>query len=213
MGKKGGSQTQTTKVEYPEEIRRAAEQNLDIANEVAAIGYSPYSGPTIAGFSPQQLAGMQSVDQGAAAFGMPSAVNWQQQGGQMAAPQGMSTDALYRALTGMAPPNAQAGGFSGYSAMPLYQAGLDNTAPAQLAATQSFFMDPVTGAPPVSASVPAPKTQLYVDPSSGRNAAERRQIAAENARRRLQQAQGQAQGSKKSIPDFISTRAYMGGNR
>lgn len=75
---KGG--TQETKVELPPEIKEAAIDNLDIANEVAAIGYTPYRGPTVAEFNPQQKSGMMAYDQAASAFGMPSAVDWNSRG-------------------------------------------------------------------------------------------------------------------------------------
>ena len=162
MGK-GGNKTQTTTVELPRELKEAAIQHLDIGNEVASIGMPQYQGPSIAGFSPQQMAGMQGIDQSAAAFGMPSAVNWQQQsaqqGGGMQAPQGMDSAALFQALTGMQQPQDQIGGFQGYSLQPLLEQALQRTPAAQRAAVESFVMNPHTGAAPTNASVPKPKTK------------------------------------------------------
>lgn len=153
--------TTTNKVELDPDLKAAALQNLDIGNEVGAIGMPMYRGPSVAGFSPQQLAGMQGVDQTAAAFGMPSAVNWQQQqNGSFSAPQGMDQAAMYTALTGMAPPDSTAGGHSGYSFMPMFEDALARTPAAQRAAVESFFMNPHTGAAPTNASVPAPKTKF-----------------------------------------------------
>ena len=160
MGKKGGSETQTTKVELPPEIKQAAIANLGIADSVASLGATPYSGPSIAGFSPQQMAAMQGTDQAAAAFGMPSAVNWQQGGGgggAMQAPRGMSSGDIFKALTGMPAPNAQVGRFGGYNTAPIGQAAFGSLPPAQRALIQSFTMNPVTGAAPRNTSVPTPK--------------------------------------------------------
>lgn len=172
MGK-GGDQTTTTKVELDPAIREEALNNIDIANEVSALGYTPYTGNTVAGFSPQQMSAMQATDQGMAAFGMPSAVDWQQGGnGSMAAPSGMSSDAIYTALTGMPPPTTDAGGFSGYSAMPMYNEAIENTPAAQLAAIRSFVMDPETGAGPTNLSVPQPRTSFVPDGRGGFTATE-----------------------------------------
>lgn len=157
MSKKGGSTTQKTEVKLPPEIEAAAKANLDIGNSVASLGAVRYNAPTIAGFSPQQMAGMQATDQAAAAFGMPSAVNWQQQGGAMAAPKGMDNNALYTALTGMPPPNSQAGGFSGYSTQGIADDAYARLPAAQRALIESFTMNPVTGAAPTNTTVPAQK--------------------------------------------------------
>ena len=72
MGKKGGEETST--VTLPPEITEASLANLDIANEVGAIGYQPNRAASIAGFSPAQMNGMQGYDQQASAFGMPSSL-------------------------------------------------------------------------------------------------------------------------------------------
>ena len=198
MGKKGGSSTQTTTVELPPEIKQAAIANLGIADSVASLGATPYNGPSIAGFSPQQMAAMQGTDQAAAAFGMPSAVNWQQgRGGAMQAPRGMSNDALYQALTGMPSPNSQAGGFSGYNTAPIGQAAFDRLPAAQRALIQSFTMNPVTGAAPLNSTVPVPKYDVQKalggkpvqrnTPVTRKTAEQRRKEAEELVRRRIRE--------------------------
>ena len=159
MGKKGGEQTTTSKIELDPAVREAALQNLDIANEVASIGYIPYQGNTVAGFSPQQMSAMQSTDQAMSAFGMPSAVNWQQQGGQFQAPRGMDSNSIYQALTGMQAPTDDGSGMVGHNATPAYNNALSQIPAAQMAAIQSFLMNPQTGAAPTNRSVPAPRTQ------------------------------------------------------
>jgi len=144
-------------VELPPEIKQAAIANLGIADSVASLGATPFNGPSIAGFAPQQMAAMQATDQAAAAFGMPSAVNWQQgRGGAMSAPKGMSNDAMFQALTGMPAPNSQAGGFSGYNTQPIAQAAYAQLPAAQRALIESFTMNPRTGAAPANTSVPKP---------------------------------------------------------
>jgi hypothetical protein len=72
-GGKGG--TQTTKIELPEVLDRAARENLELANQVGRLGYTPYMGPTVAGLSPAQRATMANTNQAAQAFGMAQAGN------------------------------------------------------------------------------------------------------------------------------------------
>ena len=157
MGKKGGTETQTVKL--PREIEQAAKDNLRIADEVSAIGATPYQGNTLAAFAPQQMAAMQGYDQAASAFGMPSAVDWQQgDQGQFSAP-GMDNDSMYSALTGMAAPEMR-GGMMGHSPMAAYEDAIARMPPAQRAAIESFVMNPNTGAGPTNLSVPSPQTQF-----------------------------------------------------
>jgi hypothetical protein len=96
-GGKGGGQS--TKTEIPEWAESATKRNLARAEEVQKIGYMPYYGPDVAGFTPSQQAAMQNNLSAASAFGM-------------AAP----TDAM----AGM--PQAQdfGGGISGYSSGNLF---------------------------------------------------------------------------------------------
>jgi len=96
-GGKGGGQS--TKTEIPAWAEAATKRNLARAEEVQKIGYMPYYGPDVAGFTPSQQAAMQNNLSAASAFGM-------------AAP----TDAM----AGM--PQAQdfGGGISGYSSGGLF---------------------------------------------------------------------------------------------
>jgi hypothetical protein len=96
-GGKGGGQS--TKTEIPAWAESATKRNLARAEEVQKIGYMPYYGPDVAGFTPTQQAAMQNNLAAASAFGM-------------AAP----TDAM----AGM--PQAQdfGGGISGYSSGNLF---------------------------------------------------------------------------------------------
>ena len=55
MGKGGGgTQTTVQKTELPQWIQEAGQENLKIANEIAARPYLAYPGAVVAGFSPEQ---------------------------------------------------------------------------------------------------------------------------------------------------------------
>lgn len=128
-GGKGGSQT--SQVTIPAYIEEASKANLDRANQIAQIGYTPYYGPTVAAFTPMQQAAFSNTGAAAQAFGLA--------GGGMTGMEGM--------------PQAQqmAGGGYGYSAAPLYQSAigeLQRQAPAQYDFIRGMFIDPVTGQRP-----------------------------------------------------------------
>lgn len=125
-GGKGGSTT--TSVQLPKFIEDAAAQSVDQAQRAAQIGFIPYTGPTVAAFTPQQEAAFASTQQAAGAFGLPTATG-----------------------TGLPEPTTFAGGIQGYSPIPLYEqavADLAATSPGQFDLINSFFIDPVTGAAP-----------------------------------------------------------------
>lgn len=54
----GGSKTQTTEVKLPAWVENASLQNYQFAQQVAAQPYQAYTGQTVAGFSPDQMAAM-----------------------------------------------------------------------------------------------------------------------------------------------------------
>lgn len=56
MGKAPSTQTVTQRTELPEWVNQAAQENLRIAGELAQRPYTPYTGSTVAGFSPEQEA-------------------------------------------------------------------------------------------------------------------------------------------------------------
>lgn len=124
-GGKGGSQT--TSVQIPEYIEKAAQRNLNKAEAISQIGYTPYYGPDVAAFTPMQQAAMQNTVGAASAFGM-------------AAPSDP--------MAGM--PQAQNfGGVMGYSSAPIYEAAVDQLRarrPGQYNAMTGLFVDPYTGA-------------------------------------------------------------------
>jgi len=102
-GGKGGSTT--SKQEIPEWAKEPTIRNIARAEELQKVGYMPYYGIDVAGFSPMQQQAMQGTVNQAQAFGL--------------APQGMN------AMAGM--PQTQAfnlgGGqnIQGYSSAPLYE--------------------------------------------------------------------------------------------
>lgn len=139
-GGKGGSQT--TKVEIPAWLEKAAKSNLARADEIAKIGYTPYYGPDVAALTPMQQAAMQGTNQAASAFGMP---------------------AVSDPMAGMAQPQTFAGGVQGYSAAPMFQQSVGQLAaqrPAQYAALNAPFVNPITGRQPSAPFnvTPAPAT-------------------------------------------------------
>lgn len=125
---KGGSSSQTT--EIPAYLENAAIQNINKANDVSNIGYTPYYGPDVAALSPMQQQSMRSTGNAASAFGL--------------APQG------FDAMAGMPQAQTFANGLQGYSSAPLYQQSVDQlqaNRPAQFQAMADMFIDPFTGAP------------------------------------------------------------------
>lgn len=98
-GGKGGSQTQKT--EIPKWIEEPATRNLARAEAVQKLGYMPYSGIDVAGFTPTQQAAQQMNIGAAEAFNMLPQ-------GQIVAGQGM-------------PQQTTINGMTGYSSFPLYE--------------------------------------------------------------------------------------------
>lgn len=128
-GGKGGSQT--TSVRIPAWLEDAAQRNLSRADSLSQIGYTPQYGPSVAAMTPAQIAAMQGTNSAASAFGL------------------QTTDPM----AGMLQAQNFAGGVHGYSTMPLYNemiSQLQQNAPGQYAALTAPFINPVTGAAPVS---------------------------------------------------------------
>ena len=147
-----GSGSTTNKTEIPAWLEDAARGNIAQGQDVAGLGYVPYYGPDVAGFTPLQQASFQNTGQAANAFGMA--------GGGLTGMEGM--------------PQAQqfAGGVSGYSSAPMYEealAQLEARNPGQFAAIQNMFINPQTGQggyqPPMPA--PQPAAMQYVGGGGG----------------------------------------------
>ena len=123
---KGGSTSSS--VEIPAWLENAAIENINRARDVQRIGYTPYYGPDVAAFSPMQTQAMQATGMGAEAFGL--------------APIGFDP------MAGIPQPQQFAGGLMGYSSAPLYEQSVDmlrQQRPAQAAALEGLFIDPITG--------------------------------------------------------------------
>tara|TARA_R100001377_G_scaffold63969_2_gene39558 strand:+ start:327 stop:1268 length:942 start_codon:yes stop_codon:yes gene_type:complete len=118
-GGKGGSQT--SQVEIPSWIQQPSMRNMARAEDVQQIGYQPYMGPDVAGFTEPQQQAMQSNIDAASAFGL--------------------VDPGMNAMDGM-PQATDYNGMSGYSSFPLYEQAVNdmNAAnPEQAAAYGSLF--------------------------------------------------------------------------
>ena len=121
----GGSSTTTTKTEIPKWLEQPTIRNIQRAEDAAKIGYMPWTGLDVAGFTPTQQAAQQMNIDTASAFGM--------------LPQG------YQNLTagqGM-PQMTTQGGIQGWSSYPMYQAALAELAkqqPAQVAKYRGLFV-------------------------------------------------------------------------
>lgn len=129
-GGKGGSQT--TEVQIPDYLETPIQQNIAMAQDMARIGYVPYYGPDVAGFSPMQQAAFANTNQAAQAFGM-----------QGVSSQGGGVDP-YTGMPALAP------GQTGYSSGDVFdqsRAELQRRRPGQYSALESFFIDPNTPDP------------------------------------------------------------------
>ena len=128
-GGKGGSTT--TEVKIPEWLQSAAQGNIRRAEDVAALGNIPYYGPDVAAMTPMQMAAGQGINTAAGAFGL-------------------GTNDL---SMGIPAPQTFAGGVQGYSSGNLYDQALRELqlrAPGQYNAITGMFINPQTGAAPLS---------------------------------------------------------------
>jgi hypothetical protein len=153
-GKGGGS---TTSVEVPEYIERAAQRNLNKAEGISQIGYTPYYGPDVAAFTPSQQSAFQNTADAASAFGMAAPTSQQD------------------IMGGMGAPTTYANGVSGYSSAPMFQQSLDQLQaerPGQKDYIDSFFIDPFTGQAGSRVSAPVNYEDYMTSAESGRNEAE-----------------------------------------
>lgn len=143
-----GGGSKTTEVKIPEWLEAAAKENLARGQAVANIGYTPYYGPDVAAMTPMQMAAMQGTSSAAGAFGLP--------GGGMTGMEGMPT------------PQTFAGGVQGYSSGGLYDeavAELQRRRPGQYGAITDMFINPMTGAPPVSTFDPIATSPVLPTPA------------------------------------------------
>lgn len=126
-GGKGGSSTTTQ--EIPDWVKEPAQRNLARAEEISQIGYTPYYGPDVAAFTPQQMSAFNNTNDMASAYGMG--------GGGVSVPE----------------PTTFANGMQGYSSAPLYEeavGALQTNRPGQYDAIMAQFINPQTGVSPTA---------------------------------------------------------------
>lgn len=128
---KGPSSKSESKTELPAWYVPYAKQGLEIGNKIAQQGYTPYQGPDVAAFTPQQVQGMQQASDWATAFG-----------GKGAKAQNVASQLM--------PSQDFGGGLKGYSSYGGYQdslAKLKKNQPGLYDYITSMSIDPQTGAP------------------------------------------------------------------
>tara|TARA_R110002153_G_scaffold131809_2_gene280809 strand:- start:8 stop:577 length:570 start_codon:yes stop_codon:yes gene_type:complete len=124
-GGKGGSKS--TQIEIPEYLETAARNAVNRGTDVSELGYMPYYGPDVAGFTPMQQASFQNTADVSSAFGIQ--------------PQMSQQDIM----GGMPPATQYAGGVTGYSSGDLYDQAVNELGerrPGQVAAYDDLFIDP-----------------------------------------------------------------------
>lgn len=149
-GGKGGSTSSS--VAIPEYIEAAAQRNLNKAEKISQLGYVPYYGADVAAFTPMQEAAFQNTADTASAFGTA--------GGNMSRRDIMG---------GMPAATTYANGVRGYSAAPLYEQSLQTLAekrPGQKDYIDSFFINPLTGAPGSNVQAPIDYTSYPTGPAA-----------------------------------------------
>lgn len=163
MGGKQSS-TQVQEQRLPPWVEEAARENLDIANEVFAMGYTPNFTKSVAALTPMQENSVLATNSAAQAFGLPS-TNFRNVNRRRLRNDSplLTREEQLSMLLGMPPPTTTEGGFRGYSPEPVYNESLEYTAgrfPAQEAMRRSFTMDPVTGQTPQNPTVPKPRYRV-----------------------------------------------------
>ena len=106
FGGGGESSSSTSTTTIPSWLREPTVRNLERAEKAAKIGYMPWTGLDVAGFTPTQQAAMQMNIDAANTFGMM--------------PSGYSN---LSAMSGM-PQMQTSNGVSGWSSYPMYQQAL-----------------------------------------------------------------------------------------
>ena len=128
----GGSSTkQTTSTQYPEWYTDMVRGQVQKAEDISKLGYTPYMGPETAAFAPQQVDAMQQAANWSAAFGGPGA---------------QAVD-----VAGSLPqPTDYGNNMRGYSSFPGYLEQLDTLKqmyPGQHAYINSFVINPYDAPP------------------------------------------------------------------
>jgi hypothetical protein len=127
-GGKGGSSSET---ELPQWYEDAAKKQIALADKVSKQGYVPYQGPDVAAFTPQTMAGMQSINDWSAAFDTPGQA-------PVSAAAGMPTPQNFNGIPS----------YSSYGGYMDEMARLEKSYPGMASYIKSFSIDPKTGAGP-----------------------------------------------------------------
>lgn len=104
-----------------EDLARAGAEQYAMATDIARLGFQPNRGVTIAGFTPQQMAGMQGTSDAARAFGLPHVAN---------------------VAATMPATDTSATGIAGYSTAPEYDAMIGLLPEGFRRSIDAFFADP-----------------------------------------------------------------------
>jgi len=126
-GGKGGKQSSS--VEIPSWIQQPSIRNMARAEELQKVGYMPYMGPDVAGFTQPQQQAMQSNIDAASAFGL--------------------VDPGMNAMDGM-PEATDYNGMSTHSSFPMFEmavADMKAARPGQAQAYDDLFVDPTVVKP------------------------------------------------------------------
>lgn len=155
--------SKTSEVTLPKWYEDAAKTNIAGGQKVAQAGFTPYMGPDVAAFQPQQLSAMQSSSDWLSGFGMGPKRN---------------------IAASIPAPQSFAGGIKGYSSAPMYFDALNQLKvkmPGLYNYLKSFQINPTTGADagitkklipatPAPAAPVAPAAPLGIQIGRGRGA-------------------------------------------
>lgn len=123
---------QTTSTQIDPALAAAANKNIGLAGDVAALPYMPNFGVQVAAMSPAQMAAYQGTQQMSGAFGMPTTGTTPQAMGLPDQVQG------------------QNGGTAGYGTQGLYNQMMAGLSPAMQAMLAQFSYNPQTAAGPTN---------------------------------------------------------------
>lgn len=147
---KGGEQTTVTKLELPPEIKKAAIDNLKLADEIGSMGYVPWMSNTQAGLGQGEKAAWAMGDAARDAFGL------QNTGLHHA---DMNVRNGYDPFSGMNV-NEEAG-IVGTGPGELYASALNRIPEGQMTFLRSLVMNPFSGAPAANPVIPKPQYKTW----------------------------------------------------
>lgn len=123
----GGKRTSETNIDP--DLKAASLETLKLADQAGRLGFTPYTGPTVAGFTPSQAAAVANTNQAASAFGLAESAGPAMTGGEV--------------IPGT-------GGAVGYSPYGIYEQALANMDPEKRAMIEAFLRPPEQTQAPVA---------------------------------------------------------------